>query len=68
MIVKLVVLNRIDEVKGQWPPCVLGQLEETGGSLTPAKKGSIAESLVGVDLREIVRVDDRRATGHQVRR
>ena len=68
MIVKLVVLDRIDEAEGQRSACVFGQLEQTGDRLAPSKEGSVAESLVRAFLRKTVCVDNRRAVAGQVRR
>src|SRR4029434_6664306 len=60
VIVKLVVLNRIDKAEGQRPAGFLGQLHQTGDRLAPTKEGSIAEPLVGRVFRQAVCVDDRR--------
>src|SRR2546427_3355367 len=68
VVVELVVLNRIDEAEGQRPLCVLCHLDQTSNRVAPRKKRSVAESLVCVNLRKGVGVDDRGSLADQARR
>jgi hypothetical protein len=60
VIVKLVVLDRIDKTERWGSTRVLCHCKDMGDSFAPPKKGSIAELLISLFFRETVCIDDRR--------
>src|SRR5215831_19950588 len=67
VVVKLVVLNRIDKAESKRTACVLCQLQQSSDRLAPAKESPIAELFVCALFRQAVCVDNRRAIADGLR-
>src|ERR687898_1315795 len=58
MIIKLVVLDGIDETERQRTARLMAHLKQAGNSFPPAKESSITEFLIEVDLWKAVGIDN----------
>lgn len=59
VVVKLVVLDRVDEAERQRLAGVLCKLEQPPNRFAPAKKHAVAKRFIGVLFRQAVGIDNR---------